>query len=192
MTTITSNDKQPLQIHELSNVQLEFLRTAKEYAYKCHADTNHLYDGKPYANHLVMVVNYGLKYAYILKDRDAIHYVLASCYTHDTIEDTRQTYNDVKMVCGDIVADITYALTNEKGKNRKERAGAKYYQGIRATPCASFVKICDRLANVRYSLDNNGSMLDKYRKEQEGFKRELYAERFKDMFDELDAMLAKK
>ena len=185
----TTSNKQHLTLADLTPVQNEFIRNCKEYAFKCHADTNHLYDGKSYANHLIMVFNYGLKYAYLINDKMALHYVLGSCYTHDTIEDTRQTYNDVQMACGDIVANITYALTNEKGKNRKERAGLKYYQGIRATPCAAYVKICDRLANVKYSFDNQGSMLEKYRKEQQSFKSELYADRFKDMFDELDNLL---
>jgi hypothetical protein len=47
-------------------------------------------------------------------------------------------------------ADIIYAVTNDKGKNRKERAGVKYYEGIRKTPGAVFVKLCDRIANVQY------------------------------------------
>ncbi len=188
-TNQVQTPKTPLSLSDLSPVQLEFIRTCKEYAYKCHADTNHLYDGKPYANHLVMVFNYGLKYSYIFPDKDAIHYVLGACNTHDTIEDTRETFNNVKDVCGEIVAEITFALTNDKGKNRKERAGTKYYQGIRATPCAAFVKICDRLANVKYSFENKGSMLKKYRTENPDFKKELFQERFKDMFDELDELL---
>jgi hypothetical protein len=50
-----------------------------------------------------------------------------------------------------MAAEIVYALTNEKGRTRHERAGEKYYKGIRETPYAPFVKLCDRLANVTYS-----------------------------------------
>ena len=37
-------------------------------------------------------------------------------------------------------AEIVYALTNDKGRTRKERAGEHYYAGIRETPYAPFVK----------------------------------------------------
>ena len=49
------------------------------------------------------------------------------------------------------VPEIVYALTNEKGRNRDERANERYYAGIRSVHFASFVKMCDRLANIRYT-----------------------------------------
>ena len=52
--------------------------------------------------------------------------------------------------------EIVYALTNDKGRTRAERAGEKYYKGIRETPYAPFVKLCDRLANVTYSCEADG------------------------------------
>ena len=51
-----------------------------------------------------------------------------------------------------MAAEIVYALTNEKGRTRAERAGVKYYEGIRAVPYAPMVKLADRMANVRFSL----------------------------------------
>jgi len=60
-------------------------------------------------------------------------------YYHDSIEDARLTYNDVMKVARNMMTEeqalmateIVYALTNEKGRTRAERAGEKYYQGIR-------------------------------------------------------------
>ena len=46
---------------------------------------------------------------------------------------------------------MVYALTNDKGRNRAERAGEAYYAGIRNTPHAPFLKMCDRLANIKFS-----------------------------------------
>jgi (p)ppGpp synthase/HD superfamily hydrolase len=70
---------------------------------------------------------------------------------------------------GQEVADIVYAVTNEKGKNRKERGGVKYYEGIRQTPGAVFVKLCDRIANVQYSKMTKSRMFEMYRKENDDF-----------------------
>ena len=61
------------------------------------------------------------------------HTIRMSCWSHDLIEDTRTSYNDVRNKLGVFVADIVYAVSNEKGKTRKERANDKYYEGIRNT-----------------------------------------------------------
>lgn len=81
-------------------------------------------------------------------------------YYHDSIEDTRLTYNDVVKIAKQwmddqqalMAAEIVYALTNDKGRTRAERAGEKYYQGIRDTAYAPFMKLADRLANITYSF----------------------------------------
>jgi len=92
---------------------------------------------------------------------------------HDTIEDTRASYNDVVKHLGQDAADIVYAVTNEKGKNRSERANEKYYAGIVARPGAVFVKLCDRIANVQYGKMTGSSMYEKYRKENDHFVQSL-------------------
>lgn len=158
------------------------------YAVRCHAKVNQVYDGKPYYVHLEKVYEYGIKYQYLLPENHR-EKGLGGCWTHDTIEDTGQTFNDVNKNCDRHIAEITYALTNEKGRNRKERANAKYYQGIRSTDCAVFAKICDRLANVSYGKKNKGSMLDAYRKEYDNFYSELYKEEYEAMFKDLRNML---
>jgi (p)ppGpp synthase/HD superfamily hydrolase len=94
---------------------------------------------------------------------------LRAAWGHDLIEDCRVSYNDVKHVLGQEAADIVYAVTNEKGKNRNERANEKYYEGIRNTPGAVFVKLCDRIANVQYSKMTGSRMFEMYRKENDNF-----------------------
>jgi (p)ppGpp synthase/HD superfamily hydrolase len=71
------------------------------------------------------------------------------------------------------VVDIVYAVTNDKGKNRKERAGDNYYEGIRNTPGAVFVKLCDRIANVQYGKMTKSRMFEMYEKENPEFIRQL-------------------
>ena len=160
----------------------------KEYAIKMHESVNQMYGDKPYAVHLQMVYEYGLKYDYLIEP-SLKSFVLASCWTHDLIEDCRLTYNDVKEKLGFTIAEITYALTNEKGKTRKERANEKYYDGIKSCPGATFVKCCDRLANIKYSKNSGSNMLNAYKKEHAHFKTMLYSEKHKDMFLEMENFL---
>jgi (p)ppGpp synthase/HD superfamily hydrolase len=123
----------------------------------------------PYEFHLRMVVEAAKKFLHLItyeKDSEA---VLLGAWGHDLIEDTRVSYNDVKQELGEMSADIVYACSNEKGKNRKERANAKYYDGIRTTPYAVFVKLCDRIANVQYSKMSGSRMFEMYKKENPDF-----------------------
>ena len=102
-------------------------------------------------------------------------------YFRDSIEAGRLPCNNVTAIANEymspsqayIAAEIVYALTNEKGRTRAERANERYYEGIRTTPYAPFVKMCDRVANMTYSArkDNsaNTHMNDVYRSEWNHF-----------------------
>jgi (p)ppGpp synthase/HD superfamily hydrolase len=134
-----------------------------------HRKTNHFYDRYlPYEFHLRMVNNVYEDFQHLL-DEELNDYCGKAVWAHDTIEDTRVSYNDVKNQLGDEVANIVYAVTNDKGKNRKERAGDKYYEGIRNTPGAVFVKLCDRIANVQYGKMTKSRMFEMYKKENPEF-----------------------
>jgi (p)ppGpp synthase/HD superfamily hydrolase len=167
------------------------IETLKERAFNCHRSTNHFYDDKPYEYHLEMVAEVAKKFIHLIpkKYRDI---VITSCYFHDVIEDTRFTYSDLVKISSLEVAEIVYALTNEKGKTRKERANDKYYEGIRNTPYATFVKLCDRIANVQYSMSQRSRMLEMYRKETPDFIEVLYDERYHEMFHYLETLVGIK
>ena len=156
-----------------------------------HDNTNHMYDKYiPYSFHLRMVDRVAQQFEHLLDDtkdmqtgksREILGIGFVSiriacrkaAWGHDTIEDTRTSYNDAVNHLGKDAADIVYAVTNEKGKNRAERANDKYYAGIVATPGAVFVKICDRIANVQYGKMTGSSMYDKYKKENDNFITKL-------------------
>ena len=156
-----------------------------------HRNTNHMYDTYlPYEFHLRMVYQIGLKYKHILDDTKDYYTgepyrgphqeqvtlksaCLTACWGHDLIEDCRVSYNDVVSNLGLEAADIVYALTNEKGKSRNDRANDRYYEGIRNTPGAVFVKLCDRIANVQYSSMTGSRMFEMYKKENNNFMIKL-------------------
>jgi len=138
--------------------QIEQIRLA---AHELHQSVNQIYgDDLPYGFHLDMVVEGVICYGHLVCacEEDVVP-IFFGAYYHDSIEDARQTYNDVLRTAKKwmteeqalMAAEIVYALTNDKGRTRGERAGEKYYNGIRATPYAPFVKLCDRLANVTYT-----------------------------------------
>lgn len=144
-----------------------------------HSSTNHFYDRYlPYEFHLRMVVQVAKNFIELVKDSNdgeepLRRTIIYAAWGHDLIEDTRTSYNDVKEVLGHKAADIIYAVSNEKGKTRKERANDKYYQGIRETEGAVYVKLCDRIANVQYSKMTKSRMFEMYKKENENFMIEL-------------------
>lgn len=160
-----------------------------------HKDVNQKYDEYlPYEYHLRLALRFAEKFKYLLvnineeypisseEENDRLtEAVLFSVLLHDVIEDARQSYNDVKKLANtyihnnyvDVVAECVYAVTNEKGRNRKERANVKYYEGIRNTRYAVYVKLCDNMANTYHSVTFNSSQLDMHRKEHENFEAEL-------------------
>lgn len=156
------------------------------YASRLHRHQD--YDGHPYSYHLSRVADIAKKYWDYYGEDPKLHEALwMAAWLHDSIEDVPSyTYNDVlkysmdffrgDKLYGEMVANIVYACTNEKGKNRKERAGEKYYQGIRDTGYAPFIKACDRLANMQYAFSIRSSMATAYRKELPEFLKNIDAQ----------------
>jgi (p)ppGpp synthase/HD superfamily hydrolase len=164
---------------------------ARKHSIEAHRAVNHYYDGSlDYQVHLDMAVHFAKLFIHLIPEKDRKS-VIAGVYEHDTIEDCGLTYNDVKKVTNEMVAELAYACTNEKGRNRAERANDKYYEGIRNTKYATFVKLCDRLANVKYSTNGGSRMADLYRRENDHFKSMLYTGEYYEMWDLLDELLKK-
>lgn len=147
-----------------------------------HRNTNHYYDKYlPYEMHLRMVVQVFQDFKHLLGKEFDKGTIELACWGHDLIEDTRTSYNDVKDMMGKQVADIVYAVSNEKGRNRAERGNDKYYEGIRNTPGAIFVKLCDRIANVQYSKMTKSGMFEMYRKESPHFLSKVSSNTYPEM-----------
>ena len=74
-------------------------------------------------------------------------------------------------------------------KNRKQRAGENYYKGIRETEFATFVKLCDRFANLTYSTMRGTNMSGMYKKEMPNFIKSIYDSKYDLMFDDLNKLV---
>lgn len=159
---------------------IEEIKTA---AWALHESVNQRYDDTlPYGHHLSAVAGAAMKYGYeVVACEEDVTPVIFAAYYHDSIEDARLTYNDVMKIAKKkmndaqalMATEIVYALTNDKGRTRAERAGEKYYEGIRTTPYAPLIKLCDRYANMSYSFhgmdDSNIHMRDVYAREWSHF-----------------------
>ena len=163
------------------------LEKVKAYAIEKHRNANHKYDAFEYEYHLNMVYENAKKFIHLIDEQERDN-VLSACWVHDIIEDARETYNDVRKATNETVAELAYALTNEKGRNRAERANEKYYQGIRATKNASFVKFCDRVANVQHSKQNGSRMFQLYKEENPNFVSKIYVPECKEIADYLNEL----
>lgn len=167
----------------------EAIEQIRQAAHELHRAVNQTYgQGLPYAVHLDMVASQVMSQGHEVcaSEHDVLPMVFGA-YFHDSIEDARQTYNDVMRLArqwmddeqAHMAAEIVYALTNDKGRTRAERAGERYYQGIRQTPYAPLVKLADRVANMTYSAthDNadNVHMREVYRRELPHFLEAITA-----------------
>ena len=170
---------------------VDVISQIKESAHALHASVNQTYDGdRPYGFHLDMVADSVYKYGHVVctGEQDILP-MFFGAYYHDSIEDARLTYNDVMRIAKSwmdndqslTAAEIVYALTNDKGRTRAERAGEKYYQGIRETAFAPFIKLCDRFANITYSFthgnEDNARMKQVYQSELPHFLESIDAKR---------------
>lgn len=161
----------------------------KQAAHELHDSVNQRY-GKshPYGFHLDMVAEAVSLYGHeaCAAEEDVLP-LLFGAYFHDSIEDARLTYNDVKRTATQwmddrqalMAAEIVYALTNDKGRTRAERAGDHYYEGIRLTPYAPMVKLADRLANTSYSFSTDDGTNNQMKK--------VYAEEMPHFLEAIDA-----
>lgn len=138
--------------------------------------------------------------------------IRAAGFLHDTCEDCKIddkpiTPQFLATMFNGAIADIVYRVTNEPGKNRKERHAATYPK-IRGHEGATLVKLADRLANMKAShfdaqlwntwkdpKDKKRHLWDMYVKEFPDFKKAVFdpalvSEPVKKLWDELDKLIA--
>lgn len=143
------------------------VRRAREFAAHAHAGQTYGPD-EPYTTHLEDVVA-------LVGDNDTTKII---AYLHDIVEDTPVTLDVIKEMFGTFVADCVAILTDESGKNRKERKAASHVKlaKVGLSHCAALVvKVADRTANVEACVrKDNAGLLQMYRTEQAAFREAAY------------------
>lgn len=156
-----------IEFRQLAEKHGPTIAAIRKSAHELHQSVGQKYDKvHPYGFHLDMVADGVREFGHaVCVNEDDIVPLFFGAFYHDSMEDARLTYNDVKGIALQwmnpdqalMAAEMVYALTNEKGRTRAERANDKYYRGIRETPYAPFLKLSDRLANAGYSCSQAGS-----------------------------------
>ena len=149
------------------------IKKAKDLAFTKHAHQTY---GKgdsivSYSKHLEDVVSVLKRFGYTDEN-----YIIAG-YLHDSIEDTDVSYNDIRSMFGEVVADMVYCVTDELGKNRKERK-AKTYAKIAGNRDAIIIKLADRIANLEYGIKSGSDLVQMYQEEHNDFTDSLYVAGF--------------
>lgn len=166
---------------------ISIVEKAKKFAKEKHnmPSDSQRYGNLPYTVHTDAVAAHGERFIYYIPEhlRDIVR---AALHLHDTVEDTDTTEKLLQKLFGDIVADIVYRVSNERGRDRKER-NFKTYPKIWRNDLAIFVKLADRIANALNSKNTGHSMFKKYKAEYPIFRYALKVRGlYPDMWKELD------
>jgi (p)ppGpp synthase/HD superfamily hydrolase len=140
------------------------LLQAKKFALKAHEGDK--YGAYPYSKHLNDVFNILVTFG-ILEEK-----ILVLAWLHDTIEDTMVVFEDIDNEFGATIANLTYLLTDKRGRNRKERQ-EKTYPLIAEDHYARIGKLADRIANTTMTLHDSQEKFIMYEKEHKYFKETL-------------------
>lgn len=155
---------------------------AKVMAFDAHI--GQMYGSHDYSVHLVHVTDTLLRFGF----DDPI--LLAAGWLHDALEDTDLTREQIEATCGQRVAEIVWRVTDEPGKNRRERKRLTYPK-IAGSQDALVIKLADRIANVSESFRNNTGLLEMYKKEYPEFSNTLrkFGSPLDEMWEWLDRVL---
>ena len=146
----------------------DLIKKAMAFALKAHNVQS--YGGiYPYHKHCEDVHNVLVRFEFTEKDDLDL---LISAWLHDVIEDTATSFNDVKKEFGEDIAEIVFCVTDEMGRNRKEKK-EKTYPKIRSNPKSVILKVADRIANAEFSMKQKSPQAEMYKKEFTEFQYNL-------------------
>ena len=137
----------------------KLIERAQAKAYELHVDdlgnpTLRKHYELPYTVHLERVVGYVKAALYLnpnlLECGDDYDEIIAAAYTHDLLEDTKYTYDDMSIYISKAVADLVRDLTNvdKSAGNRAARNKINNARLDKAHKYVKIIKLADRLDNI--------------------------------------------
>jgi (p)ppGpp synthase/HD superfamily hydrolase len=156
------------------------------FAIEAHKDQ--MYGKFPYISHLMSASMTATRFGCSIVDAENGIYQHCGLILHDSMEDAGVKFRSIKNEFGERVAEMVFGMTDEIGRNRKERH-EKTYPKIKANKDSLFGKLCDRITNAEQSARERSRQMDMYRTEHPEFREALYIEEHKAMWDHLEKVL---
>lgn len=110
---------------------------------------------EPYLNHLVEVADL---LAQAIGDDDAN--LIAAAFLHDTVEDTGVTHDELVERFGEDVAALVAEVTDDKSLAKEVRKQLQIEHGSHRSVRAQWLKIADKISNLRSLRDSPPSGWD--------------------------------
>lgn len=123
---------------------MNMIQKARAFAIDAHRDTK--YGDLAYDYHLKQVAD--------LCVPTTSEELMSSAWLHDVVEDTKVTLHDIREMFGGKVARIVDCVTDGDGDNRWMRKQAMYKKLAAGPVEARRLKLADRVANMRASIEN--------------------------------------
>jgi (p)ppGpp synthase/HD superfamily hydrolase len=141
----------------------------------------------PYSFHLMAVEDNWRRWRHLLHHHD-VETAFKICWGHDCYEDARVTYNNIKDIFGERVAEGIFLCSEMRGRNRAERKNDQFYKELVQDRLAVFAKLCDISANMCYGLLTNSDMFQKAKAEYPKIREKLYCLEYDSIFVFLDKL----
>jgi|CXWL01.1.fsa_nt_gi (p)ppGpp synthase/HD superfamily hydrolase len=140
-----------------------FIANAIDIAKKAHAGQTRKFSGRPYITHPLSVLKRLKDYG--VTDQET----LVAAITHDCIEDTDVTKEQIEKLFGKKVADYVVWLSNPKGE---DKANHIKHLILNAPIPVVTIKVMDRIDNLQDASDKT-QFLAKYKKSSDVIKDAL-------------------
>jgi (p)ppGpp synthase/HD superfamily hydrolase len=146
------------------------------------AHQNQKYGALPYRVHLEAVQKVLERFGYLVNPHSfdpQVAQVRVAAWLHDVLEDTVLSASNLEYHVGPEITDLVQRVTDEPGRNRKEKKLATYPK-IKGNYYATVLKLADRIANVEASkqmkAEGNKNLYLMYFKEYPDFRLHLFEE----------------
>jgi len=170
------------------------LEKVLKFAIKHHG--NQLYGSLPYSFHLTQVFDICKPYGIIAQILAILHDVKEDTHvTDEEILELLYSLDDIPSGKEQFILESIHYISDEKGKNRKERkqkTNEKLSKIKEEFFVVLIVKVADRLCNTKHSVESKSTLLEMYQREYTEFKKAVYREGLCDLlWIELDQLMQK-
>lgn len=147
------------------------LKSIEAFNFANNAHKDQIYDRNnkdiQYITHLMMVVSVLWRFG-ITEE-----HIVTTAYLHDILNNTDSSYDDIKNIFGEDIAEYVYAVSDEFGRNRQECL-EKTLPKIRGRIVPTIIRLADYIANLEYAMaTGNLKIARAYRNEYEYFKNSI-------------------